>query len=125
MKRLFYLFVLATAIVVSGCTNQVNEPPVKTADAIKGHTYMSSDGTNYIKFYFASNYVCVLDAKTSGQDVRTSNLTYVIDGNNVDIYRDNSTYWQEHVRGTLVYHMIYYPADDVLMLEDFIFERVS
>lgn len=127
MKKFIYFLIFATAIVVAGCSNSsVNEPTVtKSAVAIKGHTYRSSDGTNYINFYFASNFTCSMTASVNGEYTSNSAMTYKIDGNNVDIYRDHSSFWQTAYQGTLIYHMVYYPADDTLVLEGNIFKRVN
>ena len=123
MKRFIYFLIFATAIAAAGCSNK-NEP-TKTAVAIKGHTYRSSDGTNYINFYFASNFTCSMTANVNGEYTNNPHMTYKIDTNNVDIYRDLSSYWQAAYQGTLIYHMVYYPADDVLVLEGNIFKRAN
>ena len=127
MRRFIYFLILASTIVLAGCSkDSVNEPTVtKSAVSIKGHTYRSSDGTNYISFYFASNFTCSMTANVNGEYTSNSHFTYKIDGNNVDIYRDNSSYWQPAYQGTLIYHMVYYPADDALVLDGNIFKRVN
>lgn len=125
MRRFIYFLILATAIAFAGCTNK-NEPTnTKTAVAIKGHTYRMSDGTNYISFYFASNFTCSMTANVNGEYTSNSHFTYKIDANNVDIYRDHSSYWQTAYQGTLIYHMVYYPTDDALVLDGNIFSRVN
>lgn len=125
MRRFIYFLILASTIVLAGCSNK-NEPTVtRSAVSIKGHTYRSSDGTNYISFYFASNFTCSMTANVNGEYTSNSHFTYKIDTNNVDIYRDNSSYWQPAYQGTLIYHMVYYPADDVLVLDGNIFSRVN
>ena len=65
-----------------------------------------------------------MTANVNGEYTSNTAMTYKIDNNNVDIYRDQSTFWQEAYRGTLIYHMVYYPADDVLVLDGNIFKRV-
>ena len=127
MRRFIYFLILASTIVLAGCSkDSVNEPTVtKSAVSIKGHTYRSSDGTNYISFYFASNFTCSMTANVNGEYTSNSHFTYKIDYNNVDIYRDNSSYWQVAYQGTLIYHMVYYPTDDALVLDGNIFKRVN
>ena len=127
MRRFIYVLILASTIELAGCSkDSVNEPTVtRSAVSIKGHTYRSSDGTNYISFYFASNFTCSMTANVNGEYTSNSHFTYKIDTNNVDIYRDNSSYWQPAYQGTLIYHMVYYPADDVLVLDGNIFSRVN
>ena len=125
MRRFIYFLILATAIAFAGCSNK-NEPTVtRSAVSIKGHTYRSSDGTNYISFYFASNFTCSMTANVNGEYTSNSHFTYKIDYNNVDIYRDNSTYWQSSARSTLIYHMNYRPSDDTLVMDGLIFKRVN
>ena len=125
MRRFIYFLILATAIAFAGCSNK-NEPNVtRSAVSIKGHTYRSSDGTNYISFYFASNFTCSMTANVNGEYTSNSHFTYKIDTNNVDIYRDNSSYWQSSARSTLIYHMNYRPSDDTLVMDGLIFKRVN
>ncbi len=125
MRRFIYFLILATAIALAGCSDK-NEPTyTKTAVVIKGHTYRSSDGTNYISFYFASNFTCSMIANVNGEYTNNPHMIYKIDNNNVDIYRDNSTYWQSSARNTLLYHMYYRPSDDTLVLDGNIFKRVN
>lgn len=125
MKRLIYFLILASTIVLAGCSNK-NEPTnTKTAVAIKGNTYRSSDGINYISFYFASNFTCAMTANVNGEYTSNPHMIYKIDNNNVDIYRDYSSYWQTAYQGSLLYHMIYRPDDDTLVLDGSIFKRVN
>ena len=124
MKKFIYFLFFATVITLAGCSKSANEP-TKSAVAIKGHTYRASDGSNYISFYFASNFTCSMTANVNGEYTSNSAMTYKIDANNVDIYRDHSSYWQEAYRGSLLYHLVYYPADDALVLDGNIFRRVN
>lgn len=127
MKRLFYLLILATTIVVAGCSK--NEPTYtpssNSATSIKGHTYKYTNGNNYSSFYFATNGICTYTSSVNGEFLSTSNLTYRIDDNNVDIYADNSSYWQESKRNTLLFHMVYSPSSDALTWEGLVFKRVN
>jgi len=66
-----------------------------------------------------------MTANVNGEYTNNPHMTYKIDNNNVDIYRDNSTYWQSSARNTLLYHMYYRPSDDTLVLEGNIFKRVN
>lgn len=127
MRRFIYFLILASTIVLAGCSkDSVNEPTVtKSAVSIKGHTYRASDGTNYISFYFASNFTCSMTANVNGEYTSNSHFTYKIGSNNVDIYRDNSTYWQSSARNTLIYHMNYRPSDDTLVMDGLTFKRID
>lgn len=116
MKRLSFFLILATAIVLAGCKNSTNEPKPTTAIGIVGHTYRYTDSSGYITLYFARSLTCTYSSYIDGQYFSTSNLTYVIDGTNVDIYTDNSTTWAVGKRNSLLYHMDYLPATDVLLL---------
>ena len=128
MKRFIYFLIFAVAIAAAGCSgSSTNEPTntTKSAVAIKGHTYRASDGTNYISFYFASDFTCAMTANVNGEYTSNSSMTYKIDGNSIDIYRDRSSYWQEAYRGTLLYHMVYYPDDDTIVFEGSVFKRYN
>ena len=127
MKKFIYFLIFATAMVVAGCSNSsVNEPTVtKSAVAIKGHTYGSSDASGYVNFYFASNFTASLTANVNGEFTSNSHMVYQIDGNNVDIYRDNSSYWDSSARNTLLYHMVYYPSEDKLVWNGVTFKRID
>lgn len=125
MKKFISLFILAVTISIAGCSGY--EPTYTMTDdsasTVKGHTYKYTKGSDYISMYFASNHVCSYRASVNGTSVSTSNLTYMIDGNNVDVYTDNSTYWLENKRNTLLFHMIYSPSSDCLTCEDHVFCR--
>ena len=125
MKRFISFLIFATAIACAGCSNSsVNEPThTQSAVSIKGHTYKTSDGTNYVSFYFASNFSCSMTANVNGEYTANPHMTYKIDGNNVDIFRDNSTYWESSARNTLLYHMYYRPYEDTLVMDNLIFKR--
>ena len=125
MKRFIYSFLLAAAIVVAGCSNGNNTPSGKSAVAIKGHTYGMSDDAGYVNFYFASNFTCTMTSNVNGEYTNNPHMTYIIDGNNVDIYRDKTTDWQESARGTLAFHMVYYPYDDKLIWEGLLLKRID
>ena len=66
-----------------------------------------------------------MTANVNGEYTSNSHFTYKIDYNNVDIYRDYSSYWQAAYQGTLIYHMNYRPSDDTLVMENLIFSRVN
>lgn len=118
MKRLFYLFFLAVAIVAAGCSG--NAPTPKSASSIKGHTYRYAEGSNYVSMYFAYSGTCTYTHNIDGDFLSTSNLIYKISGTNVDIYTDNSTNWAENKRNTLLYHMVYLSSYDALSWEGLI-----
>ena len=129
MKRFIYLLILAAAIVTAGCSK--NEPTytpssnAKSIPSVKGHTYKYTNNSNYISLYFATNGTCAYTSSMNGEVLSTSNLTYRIDDNNVDIYTDNSSYWQESKRNTLLYHMVYLPTSDALTWENLVFNRIN
>ncbi len=125
MKRLFYLLFLAATIVATGCSNNKYTPSNNSAVSIKGHTYKYTNNSNYISLYFATNGTCTYTSSMNGEFLSTSNLTYRIDDNNVDIYTDNSSYWQESRRNTLLYHMVYLSSSDALTWENIVFKRVN
>lgn len=125
MKRFIYFFILAAAIVATGCSKKSNTPSAKSAVTVKGHTYGMSDNDGYVNFYFASNFTCTMTSNVNGEYTNNPHMTYKIDGNNVDIYRDKTTYWQESARGTLLFHMVYYPDEDKLVWDGAIFKRVN
>lgn len=130
MKKFIYFLSFALFIALVGCskksTNEPTDTPSsKSAVVIKGHTYQYKDGTGYINFYFSSNMTVSMTSKINGEYTSNSALTYKIDNNNVDIYRDNSTYWKEAYRGKLLYHMVYYPSEDVLVVDGLTFKRMS
>ncbi len=125
MKKFITFFILAVTIAAAGCSGY--EPTYTMTDdsasTVKGHTYKYTKGSDYISMYFASNHVCSYRASVDGMFVSTSNFTYIIDENNVDVYTDNSTYWQENKRNVLLYHMIYSPSSDCLTWESLVFYR--
>jgi len=127
MKHLFYLLILAATIVATGCSN--NEPTYTptpdSAVSVKGHTYKYTSARNYISYYFATSGTCTYTSSVDGKFLSTSNLTYRIDENNVDVYTDNSSYWQESKRNTLLYHMVYLPSSDALTWENLVYNRVD
>lgn len=124
MKKIIYFLFLAATIVATGCSKDA--PSTKSAVAIKGHTYgVSADDGTYIHFYFASNFTCTLNSYVNGEYTNNSHFTYKIDGNNVDIYTDNSSIWKESYRNTLMYHMVYYPYDDKLVWNNSILKRIN
>ena len=126
MKRFIYFFLLAASIVATGCSDKSNTPSSKSAVAIKGHTYgLSADDGTYLKFYFATNFTCTQTSYLNGEYSNNSHFTYKIDGNNVDIYTDNSSIWKDSYRNTLMYHMVYYPYDDKLVWNNGIFTRMD
>lgn len=126
MKRFIYFLIFAVAIAAAGCSGRsTNEPTntTKTAYEIRGHTYCMIDGANYIKLYFTRDYACLITIMLNGEYSSISNLTYTISDNNIDVYRDYSTYWQEAYRGKMIYHMIYQPADDTILFDGNFFSR--
>lgn len=125
MKRFIYFLFLAATIVATGCSDKSNTPSGKSAVAIKGHTYGMTDNDGYVNFYFASNFTCTMTSYVNGEYTNNPHMTYKIDGYNVDVYRDKTTYWQESARGTLLFHMVYYPFDDTLVWDGTIFKRVN
>ena len=126
MKKFLSFLILATAIVVAGCSGSTDEPTnTKSATAIKGHTYKTTSGSNYISFYFASDFTCTMTANMNGEYSSNAHMTYKIDGNNVDVYADHSAIWKAEYRGSLLYHMVYRPSDDTLDFEGAIFKRVN
>lgn len=123
MKRFIYLLILAATIVTAGCST--NEPTTKSATAIKGHTYRVDDGSEYVSIYFARTNTCVYTSNVDGTYTNVTQLNYRISGNNVDIYFDNSSKWNESARGTLFLHLIYYPSSDKLMLDGMTLKRIN
>lgn len=126
MKRFIYFLIFAVAIAAAGCSGRsTNEPTntTKTAYEIRGHTYRLSDNGTYVSFYFATNYTCFTSIMLNGEYTSNSNLTYTINGNNIDVYRDHSMFWQIDYRGTLIYHMVYRPEDDTILFDGNIFTR--
>lgn len=125
-KRLIYLFILTASIVAAGCSN--NEPTYtsssKSAPSVKGHTYKYRSNNNYISYYFATSGTCTYTYSVNGEFFSTSNLTYRIDDNNVDVYTDNSSNWQANKRNMLLYHLVYLPSSDALTWESLVFNRV-
>ena len=127
MRRFIYFFILAVTIGLAGCSEKSTNTPTstKSAVAIKGHTYGRSDSDGYVNFYFASNFTCTMTSDVNGQYSSNPHMTYKLDGVNVDIYRDNSTYWEQSARNTLLFHMVYYPADDKLVWNGAVFKRIN
>ncbi len=126
-KRLIYLLILAASIVAVGCSN--NEPTYtsssESALSVIGHTYKYKSNSNYISYYFASSGTCTYTSYVNGEYFSTSNLTYKIDDNNVDVYTDNSSNWQTSKRNMLLYHLVYLPSSDALSWENLVFNRVN
>ena len=125
MKRFIYFLLLAATIVATGCSNGSNNPLPTSAAPIKGHTYKYSAGTEYISFYFSRNNAAQYISYMDGEYFSTSNLTYKIDGMNVDVYADNSSQWTESARGTILFHLTYLATTDVLIYEGVQFKRVD
>lgn len=125
MKKFIYLLILAVAIASAGCSTYepTYTPTVDAASAVIGHTYKYTSGNNYISMYFASNHVCTYTSRVNGDFISISNLTYRTDGTNVDVYADNSSYWQDSKRNTLLYHMVYQPSSDAITWESLVFKR--
>lgn len=125
-KRLIYLLILAASIVAVGCSN--NEPTYtsssESALSVIGHTYKYKSNNNYISYYFAASGTCTYTYSVNGEFFSTSNLIYRIDDNNVDVYTDNSSNWQESKRNMLLYHLVYLPSSDALTWESLVFNRV-
>ncbi|MBR1878873.1 MAG: hypothetical protein IJ814_07740 [Paludibacteraceae bacterium] len=125
MKRFLYFFILATAIAFAGCSNSSNNPLPTNATPIKGHTYKASSGSDYLSFYFSRSNTAQYTSNVNGEYNSTSNLTYKIDGLNVDIYADNSTHWIESARGALLFHLTYLVQSDVLIYDGLQLKRVD
>lgn len=124
MKKFIYLFILAVAIVTVGCSRNTPTNNQSVSNVV-GNTYKYTEGSSYISLYFASNYTCTYVQNVNGEYTSTSNLTYKINGTNVDVYTDNSSTWIESKRNTLLYHMIYYPSSDALVWEGIVFKRYN
>lgn len=117
MKKLFYLFFMAAAIVFAGCSDKSSAVP-PDASAVKGHTYQYSSGSTTISFYFASSGSCRYAGYSGGSSTIYNQLVYRIDGYNVDVYTDNSTYWKESGRNVLFTHLIYEPNKDQVITDN-------
>ncbi len=124
MKRLIYFLILASTIVLAGCSNSSNPLPTN-ATPIKGHTYKATSGSDYLSFYFSKSNTAQYVSYMNGEYNSTSNLTYKIDGMNVDIYADYSSIWTESARGTLLFHLTYLVQSDVLIYDGVQFKRVD
>lgn len=112
MKRLFFILA-AMALTIglfTGCEKKHNE-----ADAIIGHSYKCTAGDEWELFYFSSSGTSQLVSHTNGTTSTFNNFFYVIDGCNVEVHYDYSSYWKAEVKGQLLAAFTYYPDSDCLL----------
>ena len=116
--RKFYklLFCLFALVSLSSC-EEIDHP-------IAGHTYStyggSSIGSISVYIHFAANGSFDIDYMTktySGYEHNKYNhFKWKVDGNNITVNHDNSTYWKSSVRGTLYETGTYNPSDKSVTL---------
>lgn len=119
IKSKFLSLLLATlfAFVFTGCESNIDHP-------IAGHTYSSYGGSSIgsisVYIHFASNGSFDIDYMTktySGYEHNKYNhFKWSIEGNNITVNHDNSTYWKSSVRGTLYETGTYNSSDNSVTL---------
>lgn len=109
MKKFLTILSLICAFALTNCNNNdVNHP-------IVGHLYGAYTDSEYVLFLFNDNNTARIQMSTVSTGLVDSNhFTYNISGTIVYIYLDNSTYWKESVRGSLVYKLYYDSKNDIL-----------
>ncbi len=106
------------ALVLVGCESNIEHP-------IAGHTYSkyggSSVGSLSVYAHFAANGnfdIDYMEKTWSGYEHnRYAHMKWSVNGNQITVKRDNSTYWKSSSRGTVVYTGSYDASDNSVTLD--------
>lgn len=117
MKRVVFAFAML-AFILTGCESNIDHP-------IAGHTYSNfgggSIGSVSVYIHFAANGSFDIDYMTktySGYEHNKYNhFKWEVDGNEITINHDNSTYWKSSVRGSFYKRGTYNTSDQSVTLE--------
>jgi hypothetical protein len=115
-KILLPIFIVFTALLMVSCEQN-------DARKIIGHTYECNTSAGWETMYFSPSGSVQLKGTMTGERYETSNLTYDIFENTVEIRYDYSSFWKDEYKGTLLGTMIYHPEEDRLYYGSLVYHR--
>jgi hypothetical protein len=119
MKKILLGFcALICALSFTSCNTDVDHP-------IAGKVFVryggSSIGSTSVWIHFFANGEFSIDymkkTYTGYEHNEYDHMEWTVEGNEIKVYHDNSTYWKSHVRGTLSYEGYYNSSNNTVILD--------